>query len=49
MVPKKLGDQLWNEFLGACNHFFDARNAKMPGQRNEEHENLIRNVALSHN
>jgi hypothetical protein len=40
MVPKKLGDQLWNEFLGACNHFFDARNAVNAGQRNEEHENL---------
>lgn len=40
MVPKKLGDQLWNEFLSACNHFFDARNAVNAGQRNEEHENL---------
>ena len=27
MVPKKLGDQLWEEFLGACNKFFEARNA----------------------
>jgi hypothetical protein len=40
MVPKKLGDQLWNEFLGACNHFFEARNAANAGARNEEHENL---------
>ena len=40
MVPKKLGDQLWNEFLDACNHFFDARNAANAGTRNEEHENL---------
>ncbi|EXG77755.1 protein of unknown function DUF349 [Xylanibacter oryzae DSM 17970] len=40
MVPKKLGDQLWSEFLDACNHFFDARNSANAGLRNEEHENL---------
>ena len=40
VVPKKLGDQLWEEFLGACNKFFEARNAAGAGQRNEEHENL---------
>ena len=40
MVPKKLGDQLWEEFLSACNKFFEARNAAGAGQRNEEHENL---------
>ena len=26
MVPKKIGDQLWNDFLTACNTFFEARN-----------------------
>ena len=40
VVPKKLGDQLWEEFLGACNKFFEARNAAGAGQRNEEHANL---------
>ncbi len=40
MVPKKLGDQLWAEFLGACNKFFEARNAAGAGQRGEERENL---------
>ena len=40
MVPKKLGDELWNNFLSACNKFFEARNAAGAGQRNEEHENL---------
>ena len=40
MVPKKLGDQLWEEFLGACNKFFEARNQQTAGQRNEEHDNL---------
>ncbi|MCI6619477.1 MAG: DUF349 domain-containing protein, partial [Prevotella sp.] len=40
MVPKKLGDQLWNDFLAACNHFFEARNAANAGTRNEERTNL---------
>ena len=40
MVPKKLGDQLWEEFLGACNKFFEARNQQTAGQRSEERENL---------
>lgn len=39
-VPRKLGDQLWNDFLTACNHFFEARNAANAGTRNEERENL---------
>ena len=39
-VPKKLGDQLWQDFLTACNKFFEARNAAGAGQRNEEHANL---------
>ncbi len=40
MVPKKLGDKLWNDFLTACNHFFDARNQATSGTRNEERANL---------
>jgi len=40
VVPKKLGDQLWEEFLGACNKFFEARNAAGAGQRGEEFANL---------
>ena len=40
MVPKKIGDQLWEEFLGACNKFFEARNAATAGTRGEERENL---------
>lgn len=41
-VPKKLGDQLWAEFLGACNHFFEARNAANADTRGEEHANLAK-------
>lgn len=40
MVSKKLGDKLWNEFLTACNHFFEARNSANAGTRNEERTNL---------
>lgn len=40
MVPRKIGDKLWNDFLGACNKFFEARNAANAGTRNEEHANL---------
>ena len=40
MAPKKIGDQLWNDFLAACNHFFEARNAVHADSRNEEHQNL---------
>ena len=39
-VPRKLGDRLWEDFLSACNHFFEARNEANAGSRNEEHANL---------
>ena len=42
MVPKRLGDQLWEDFLAACNHFFEARNAVYADERNEERENLAK-------
>lgn len=42
MVPKKVGDQLWAEFVAACNKFFEARNTATAGTRNEEQQNLDR-------
>lgn len=39
-VPKKIGDQLWNDFLEACNKFFAARNTANAGVHNEERANL---------
>ena len=45
-VPKKLGDQLWQDFLTACNKFFEARNAAGAGQRNEEHANLEKKQSI---
>jgi hypothetical protein len=40
MVPKKLGDQLWEEFLAACNKFFEARKAAGASGRSDERDNL---------
>ncbi len=42
VVPRKLGDQLWQEFIGACNTFFEARNKANAGARNTEHTNLLK-------
>ncbi len=39
-VPRKVSDEMWNEFLTACNHFFDARNAAKDSTHNVERENL---------
>ncbi|MCF0192050.1 MAG: DUF349 domain-containing protein, partial [Prevotella sp.] len=39
-TPHKVGEELWAEFNGACNKFFEARNAANAGQRNEQTENL---------
>ena len=46
MVPRKLGDKLWNDFIAACNHFFEARNAAHAGTRGEERENLSKKKAV---
>ena len=39
-TQKKIGDQLWNDFLTACNKFFEARKAANAGTRGEERANL---------
>ncbi|MCD8290691.1 MAG: DUF349 domain-containing protein [Prevotella sp.] len=46
VVPKKYGDKLWNDFLSACNHFFEARNSATAGTRSEERANLEKKRAL---
>ena len=40
MVPRKVGDELWAAFLGACNQFFEARNAAHQGVQAAEQDNL---------
>ena len=39
-VPKKIGNQLWEEFRAECDKFFDARNAANEGSMSEERGNL---------
>ncbi len=39
-VPKKIGNQLWEEFRAECDKFFEARNAANAGSINEENGNL---------
>ena len=34
-VPKKEGDKLWEEFRGACNHFFDRMNGSRKAREKE--------------
>ncbi len=40
VVPRKVSDQLWQEFIGTCNTFFEARNKANAGTRNAQHANL---------
>ena len=46
MVPRKVGDQLWSDFLAACNKFFDARNAANADERNEQQDNLKKKQSI---
>ncbi|MCM1318926.1 MAG: DUF349 domain-containing protein [Muribaculaceae bacterium] len=39
-VPRKQSDSVWQRFMAACNHFFDARKKDLAGRRQEENENL---------
>lgn len=39
-MPRKLGDKLWEDFISACNKFFEARNEATSGTRRAEKENL---------
>lgn len=45
-VPRKLGNQLWDDFITACNNFFEARNAANAGSRNEQHDNLEKKQSI---
>lgn len=40
MVPRKQGDRLWNDFITACNTFFEARNKANASTKNIEYVNL---------
>lgn len=39
-VPRKYSDALWKRFVGACDHFFEAKQAATADVRNEEKANM---------
>lgn len=39
-VPRKYSEALWKRFVGACDHFFEAKQQATAGQREEETANL---------
>lgn len=39
-VPRKHSESIWERFMAACNHFFDARKKDLANRRQEENENL---------
>lgn len=39
-VARRHSDSIWQRFMAACNHFFDARKKDMASRRQEENENL---------
>ena len=39
-VPRKVSDELWKRFVGACDKFFEAKSAATAGEREEQKENL---------
>lgn len=45
-VPRKHSDAVWQRFLAACNHFFDARKQVQNSQKKDESENLAAKRAL---
>lgn len=45
-VPRKVSDELWKRFVGACDHFFEAKNQANAGQREEQQENLEKKNAV---
>lgn len=46
LVPKKLSDELWNQFIAACDYFFEQKNKSTSGQRTLETENLNKKKEL---
>ena len=45
-VPRKYSEALWKRFVGACDHFFEAKQQATAGQREEENANLEQKRSL---
>ena len=41
-VQKKYTNQIWKRFIGACDHFYQARDKETSSKRHEENSNLAR-------
>ena len=41
-VPRKVSDELWKRFVGACDHFFEAKQAATAEERGEQEQNLTK-------
>lgn len=45
-VPRKQSDAVWQRFLNACNHFFDARKKNQNEHKKEENDNMAAKRAV---
>lgn len=45
-VPRKYSDALWDEFVGACDYFFEQKKANFSSQKDEEKVNLTKKQEL---
>ncbi|MBQ8969602.1 MAG: DUF349 domain-containing protein [Bacteroidaceae bacterium] len=45
-VPRKVSDELWKRFVGACDQFFEAKSKATAGEREEQQENLQKKQAV---
>ncbi len=45
-VHRKVSDQLWKRFIGACDHFFETKSKAHADQRSEQLENLHKKQAI---
>lgn len=45
-VPRKYSDQIWKQFVSACDYFFEQKNSNTSNQKVEEVENLAKKKDL---
>lgn len=45
-VPRKYSDEIWKQFIAACDYFFEQKGKETAGQRSEEKENLSKKKAI---
>lgn len=45
-VPKKVSDEIWKEFISACDYFFEQKNKTVNSQKSAETQNLAKKKDL---